>query len=99
MNNKEYTIPIPNDLSNYVESLFHEYNAIREVLHYIRSQGNNLLIYEDEYKHDLELKEQELEYAKEIIGKEYNPFPENIGYYYEFKFSDYSIVYREMEED
>ena len=98
MNSKEYIVPIPNDLSNYVESLFHEYNAIQDVLRYIDSQGNNLLVYEDTYKYDFELKEQELEYAKEIISKEYNPFPEDVSYYYEFKFNNYSIVYREKED-
>lgn len=97
MDDKDYIISIPNDLSNYVESLFHEYNVIQDVLHYIHSQGNNLLIYEDKYEYDLELKKQELEYATEIISKEYNPFPENTEYHYEFKFSDYSIIYRKME--
>lgn len=96
--NTEYLIPIPNDLSNYVESLVHEYNAIQDVLHYIRSQGNNLLVYLDEYEYNQEIKKQELEYAKEIISKEYNPFSEGVHYFYEFRFSEYAIAYKVTED-
>lgn len=96
--NTEYLIPIPNDLSNYVESLVHEYNAIHDVLHYIRSQGNNLLIYLDEYEYNFEIKKQELEFAKDIVSKQYNPFPEGVPYFYEFHFDDYSIAYEERKD-
>lgn len=85
-------IKIHENVSNYVEKLFFEYNATINILKYLTAQDNTKLEYIEKYFKIAEEKYIELELAKKEISEQYRP--QNMFVQrYSFDFDNCEIVY------
>lgn len=88
----EKRIKIDEGVSNYIEKLFFEYNAVNNILRYLTSQDDVKQEYLDRYFKDAEQKNIKLELAKKEISKQCQPKDMCVNRYY-FDFDNCEIVY------
>ena len=88
----EKRIKITEGLSNYVEKLYFEYNALQNILRYLSSQDDVKQEYLNRYFEEAKQKNMELELAKKEISDKYRPKYMHTCRY-SFDFDNTEIVY------
>lgn len=95
---KEVKVKIPNEISDYVEMLFFEYNQEMKILSYLAAQPNTKKEHLDAYYAEAKEKGVALEMAKENAKEQYRPCEADKIMCYQFDFINGEIIFRINED-